>query len=295
MNISIESAENYEAEPLPCAQHKPEDQEMEQEMTYSYRIRDNELHQAPLGPTLNELIFPQPDGKDPQYPELETNAKAELQFLIACSLLKLDGSYWTQSGLNGDKILLRAAKRAYNLSKFWKPHIACTLLVPSTEEDENLAISSFGLLLMEIETGKVAPQIETSGSSDNKAFTTRQALEWTLKEWAREVNPGYISISKACLRFSKDFETFYDPQIDGFDNRSKRAAAIYKYIVAPLFRVLIQIVQNVRNVDNDDNFLHRTKGFPLSANNSPSVLSETVPNSTTFDDSGPSSPVQQHR
>ncbi|KAM0521322.1 hypothetical protein ACHAPE_002802 [Trichoderma viride] len=295
----MKNAENCQAEQLLCAQHQGlattrfDDTGKEQEVAYDNRTQDDEIYNAPLGPTLRDLTIRPGLRENPQHPELRPHHKTELQFLIACSLLNLDGSHWIQSGLHGNNISLCAAQRTSDFLEFWEPYTTCILSVLCTEEDENLAILSFGLLLMETEAGKIASQIETGGNYNYNAETLRRILERTLKE-AEGVGVSYKNIADACLHFSTHLETFYDPLLDGYDRRTKRAGAIYKYIVAPLFRLCIQKFQIVGNS------LPRTNGFPLSAlsysasKNDTSSSRRPVTNAAFFDDSGPASSTRHY-
>lgn len=295
----MKKADNYQAEQLPCARHqgqtttRSDDTTKEQEVTYDNRTQDNEIYNAPLGPTLRELTIRPGLCENAQYPELRPHHKTELQFFIACSLLNLDGSHWIQSGLHGNNISLRAAQRTSDFLKFWEPYTTCILSVQSTEEDENLAILSFGLLLMETEASKIASQIETGGNYNYNAETLRCILKRTLKE-AEGVGVSYKNIVDACLHFSTHLETFYDPLLDGYDRRTKRAGAIYKYIVAPLFRLCIQKFQNVGSS------LPRTNGFPPSALSYSASKKDTssfrrpVTNAAFFDGSGPASSTRHY-
>lgn len=296
----MENAQNYQAEQLPCAQHQVyatngfDDVEIEQEVTYDNRTQDDEIFDAPLGPTLRELTCRPGSHRNLQYPELEPHHKTELQFLIACSLLNLDGSHWIRSGLHGNTVSLCAARRTSDFVEFWEPYTTCILSAQSTEEDENLAILSFGLLLMETEAGEIASHIERGGNHNHNAETLRCILERTLKEGVDGVGVSYKNIAGVCLHFAAYFETFYDPLIDGSDRRTKRSGAIYKYIVAPLFRLCTQRFQNV------DISRPRTIGFPLSARSYSAFKNDTssprrpVPNTAFFDGSGPASSTRHY-
>lgn len=286
------NAEHYQVEQLPCTQHAQnqgkitttsDDIVMKQDTT----CQDNKTHNAPLGPTLRELTFRPDHGEISRYPRLEAQDKTELQFLIACSLLNPDGSRWIQLGLHGDRISLRGAKEDSDVSKCWKPHLNCTLSAPSNEEDENLAILSFGILLMEIEAGRVTPRIEPGGDRLCNTLSLRGILSRILQEWVGAVEDSYRSITNACHHFGEDVETFYDPSIDG---RTRRTGAIYKNIVASLFRLASQRFSNS---------LQRMNGFPLSAKSYPASKNNTSPssrpvtNAACFDGSGPTSPTRQ--
>ncbi|KAL7899899.1 peptidase S8/S53 domain-containing protein [Trichoderma sp. TUCIM 5745] len=290
---------NYQAERLPCAQHQVlaangfEDTGVEQEATYDNKSQDDEIFDAPLGPTLRELTFRPGFHRNPQYSKLEPHHKTELQFLIACSLLNLDGSHWIQSGLHGNTISLCAAQRTSDFLEFWQPYTTCILSAQNTEADENLAILSFGILLVETEAGEIASQIERGGNHNHNAEALRCILERTLREGAEGVGVSYKNIAGACLHFATHFETFYDPLIDGSDRRTKRSGAIYKYIVAPLFRLCTQRFQNV------DISQPRTIGFPLSAKRYSVPKNESSPrrpatNAAFFDGSGLASSTRHY-
>ena len=57
------------------------------------------------------------------------------------------------------------------------------------------------------------------------------------KDWKKKLDDGYKQIGMACLQFRELAEKFYDPALRG---DMKRTAAIYKYILAPLYQLILQ-------------------------------------------------------
>lgn len=182
--------------------------------------------------------------------KLKAQDKIELELLIACSLLSLDNSHWTRLGFDIDKVSLQAPKKA---SAYWKPHLTCSLPVLRGQDDINYAVFSFGVLLMEIEAGEVAEREVTDKVWRCNVTPPDSILERILNEWKRNVDKKYRKIATACLHFPRYCATFYDPEINESRNR---IAAIYKYIVAPLFRLV---------AERFDDSLDRFNGFPSSA------------------------------
>jgi hypothetical protein len=186
-------------------------------------------------PTLHELILRTRHNHNLEILELTAQEKRIIELLVANSLFNLDTSHWIRTGLDIDKISVRVVKTASDLLARWKPHIACSLPTSDDEDDENAAVLSFGLLLMEMEADRAAEVKEEDKDWDNGGVSRDSILKRILGEWADNVEDDYKDIATACLLFRQLSEKFYDPQLR---QDTKRTGAIYKYILAPLFRVV---------------------------------------------------------
>lgn len=203
-------------------------------------IQDGEAFNAPISDrnlTLHELIFPIQQDLNPEVFKLKAQEKKTLELLIACSLLNLDASHWVRSGLDIDKISVRVAKEASNLLLRWKPHITSALQATENEDDENVAVLSFGLLIMEMEANRVAKPNKEDENWGREGISRDSILRRILGEWADDVEDDYKDIATSCLLFRQLADRFYDPLLT---QDMKRTGAIYKYIIAPLFRLAIR-------------------------------------------------------
>ncbi|KAF4440432.1 extracellular serine protease [Fusarium austroafricanum] len=195
-------------------------------------------------PTLQDLILRSRYEGSLETLELKKQDKQILELVFACSLLNLDTSHWIRAGLDIDKISVHVAETSDLLAR-WKPYITCPLQREDEEEDENTAVLSFGLLLMEMEANKTAKTAETDKNWDESGFSRDSKLRRILGEWAADVDDGYKDIATACLLFRQLSEQFYDP---GLEHKMKRTGAMYKYILAPLSRLVIPKFRQFREL-----------------------------------------------
>ena len=79
-----------------------------------------------------------------------------LELLVACSLLNLDQSHWIRFGLDVDKISVRVLREASNILSRWKPHTNSFLQMADDDDDENAAVVSFDLPIMQIAANIIA-------------------------------------------------------------------------------------------------------------------------------------------
>ncbi|KAK8877654.1 subtilisin-like protein [Apiospora arundinis] len=201
---------------------------------------DGDVYSSPYSgsdPTLRELIMGKRHDTSLEVFKLKAKEKRTLELLIACSLLNLSMSHWIREGLDTDKISVRKTNGASDFLARWKPHIACPLQTAEDEFDEDRAVLSFGILLMEMEAGQAAEATESEMDWDGSEISKDILLKRILDEWSDDVEDDYREIASACLFFSQLSEKFYDPHLE---QETMRTGAIYKYILAPLFRVVTQ-------------------------------------------------------
>lgn len=192
-------------------------------------------------PTLRDLVLPRSDSLPAstfEACEFEPEDQKIVELLLACSLFHLNANNWLRGGWDMDNVLILATPRAQDPLKRWRPHIACSL--ESSLEfrvDDNNDILSFGLLMMEIEAKrKVKPEDE------DKDWVTGlpskdSMLKRALADWKRRLEDGYQQIGRACLRFRELAERIYHPALT---EDMKRTAAIYRYILVPLYQLIAQ-------------------------------------------------------
>lgn len=171
--------------------------------------------------------------------------KKSLELLVACSLLNLDTSHWIRLGFDVDKISVRVLREASNLSDRWKPHITSFLQMADDDDDENAAVISFGLLIMQMEANRIAKPTVEDQNWDRDGISRDSLLKRILEEWADDVEDDYKDIATACLLFQQLSERFYDPLLAP---ETHRTGAIYKYILAPLFRLVIRQFRKSRDL-----------------------------------------------
>lgn len=157
-----------------------------------------------------------------------------VEFLIACSLLNVNASVWLRSDLNIKNIFVLPTP---GLDRRWKPHVACSLEPVDPKDEDYDVILSFGLLLMEIEAKRFARPKAVDKDWETDLYSKDSMLKRILQEWSREVGDGYIQVATACLRFRELSARFYDPTLT---QNMKETAAIYRYILAPLYRIITQ-------------------------------------------------------
>ncbi|OBT39280.1 hypothetical protein VE00_10597 [Pseudogymnoascus sp. WSF 3629] len=163
-----------------------------------------------------------------------------VELLFACSLLHLN-SHWLQAGWDMESILIHAGvPGSQNPLQRWKPYITCSLGSSSVvQHDDNQDILSLGLLIMEMEAKQRVEPTENDKDWVSGELSRDSMLKRALTDskWGDKLGPGYKQIIEACLRFRELLEKFYDPVLT---TDMKRTAAIYKYILAPLHRVITQ-------------------------------------------------------
>ncbi|KAI2615063.1 hypothetical protein GGR54DRAFT_632365 [Hypoxylon sp. NC1633] len=252
-NASIQGAQRNRTEQIVCVQQRDQAAPrhtliaFDEEGMWNDKIQDGEPYNPSISDrdlTLHELIFPTHQDANPEALKLKAQEKKTLEFLVACSLLNLDTSHWVRLGLDIDRISVRLAREASNLLR-WKPHITSSLQTVDGEDDENAAVLSFGLLIMEIEANRVAKPKEEDKDWDRDGFSRDSILKRILGEWADDVEDNYKNIATACLLFRQLSERFYDPLLT---QDTKRTGAIYKYILAPLFRLVTGRFHKIRDL-----------------------------------------------
>lgn len=192
------------------------------------------LPESMTDPTLHELLFPKHHNSSSYLAELEQRDRRVVELLIACSLLNLDKSRWVKLGFTVDTVSLRVTDTLNSLER-WKPHVSCSLASLDGEDDENVAVLSFGLLLMEMEAKRLAKPEEEDTEWGSDRPSRDSMLKRVLEEWTGNVDDGYKDIATACLLFRQLSEKFYDPLLE---QEQRRTAAMYKYILAPLYRLV---------------------------------------------------------
>ena len=198
------------------------------------------LEKSRLGETtadlkLLHLLSSRDYTSDPKDFAFEQRDRRVAEILIAYSLLNLDRSQWLKLGLSVDTVSLRLAGCQTSLDR-WKPHVSCSLVTTDDDEDENAAVLSFGLLLMEMQAERRA---EYDSRKDKDWETDKPSkhimLSRILGQWTACVDDQYKEIAAACLDFRELSEKFYDPSVT---QEKRRTAAMYKYILAPLYRLV---------------------------------------------------------
>ncbi|CAI7622907.1 unnamed protein product [Penicillium pancosmium] len=275
VNDTMQSAERYRTEQIVCARRDQATPKhtcvaFDQEGMWDDETQDGEAYHTAISDrklTLHELILPTHQEPSPVF-KLKAQEKKTLELLIACSLFNLDASHWTRFGLGIDTISVRVAREASNLLLRCKPHINSALQTADDEDDENAAVLSFGLLIMEMEANRVANPIKEDENWGTDGISRDSILKRILGEWADDVEDDYKDIATSCLLFRPLAAKFYDPLLT---QDMKRTGAIYKYILAPLFRLVIQKFRKSqdlfpgipkstysRSASNDHNLRHPT-------------------------------------
>lgn len=210
--------------------------------------------------------------------------KKILELLIGCSLFNLDASHWIRLGLDTARISVRVAREASDLLARWKPYITCPLRSMEDEDDENAAVLSFGLLLMEMEANQLAEPKKEDEIWGGSGISRDSMLKRILRDWADNVDDDYKDIATACLLFRQLSERFYDPLLT---QDTKRTGAIYKYILAPLFRLVTpRFRKSLQLFAGIPNSVRSRAG----AGNESSRLSTSASHLTLFDGSEPADP-----
>lgn len=192
------------------------------------------LSESVTDPTLHELLLPRCHNSNSDVAEFEQRDRRVVELLIAYSLLNLDNSRWVKLGLTVDTVSLRVTETLNSLER-WKPHVSCSLASLDGKDDENVAVLSFGLLLMEMEAKRLAEPKEEDAEWGSDRPSRDSMLKRVLEEWTGYVEDGYKDIATACLLFRQLSEKFYDPSLT---QEKRRAAAMYRYILAPLYRLV---------------------------------------------------------
>ncbi|RDW74910.1 hypothetical protein BP6252_06052 [Coleophoma cylindrospora] len=201
-----------------------------------------EPHVAPELPlSLRKLVFPGRDAPPPAWMTEDCEFEAEdhriIEVILACSLFHLNASHWIRTGWDMDNILISPTPGAQNPLNRWKPYTACPLeLSPLSPSNSNDDILSFGLLIMEMEAKKPLPT-DTATDWVTGLPSKDSLLQKVLIDWKRKLEDGYQQIGTACLRFRELVQKFYHPALP---DEMKRTAAIYKYILIPLHRLVTQ-------------------------------------------------------
>jgi hypothetical protein len=202
--------------------------------------------------TLGELLVPRSGGLSIstfEACEFEPEDHMIVEVLLACSLFHLNTSHWLRGGWDVDNILMLASPRAQNPLKRWRPHITCSLeLPPGSRGDDSDYILSFGLLIMEMEAKRKA-----SPTDEDKDWLTGlpskdSMLKRVLKDWKRKLEDDYQKIGTACLLFRELAEKFYHPALE---EDMKRTAAIYRYILVPLYQLITRRYRSASLLFND--------------------------------------------
>lgn len=188
---------------------------------------------------------------------LKPRQKQALEFRMACSLLNLVTTDWIRLGLGIDKISV-AGDAAGPLAL--KPYVKCSLGLTNDNDDknddENAAILSFGILLMELQARKTAEPKEGDKMWHNKgSFSRDSILSRILEDWADVIGDDeYKAIGEACLHFRQLSDKFYNQSLTGDaddTNDMNRIGAIYKYIIAPLSRIMVSRWGDFVQLSND--------------------------------------------
>jgi hypothetical protein len=175
--------------------------------------------------------------------EFESEDHKIVELLLACSLLHLNTSDWLQAGWDMESILIYVGlPRAQDPLKRWKPYITCSVessSSPIIQRDDNQDILSFGLLMMQMEAKLKIEPTENDNNWETGQPSRDSMLKRTLTDsnWRGKVEDGYKQIATACLHFRELLEKFYDPVLTA---DMKRTAAMYKYILAPLHKLVTQ-------------------------------------------------------
>lgn len=191
--------------------------------------------------TLRDLLLPKmrrddedADESEPDMEEFVEEDRKIVELLVASSLLNLNGSGWLRTDMNIESILLESSP---SLSWRWKPLVACSLKAIGVRDEVHDAILSFGLLLMEMEGKKPARPKAVDTDWETGLPSKDSMLKRIIEEWNRSVGDGYRHIATACLLFRELSERLYDP---GVTEEMGQIAAIYKYILAPLHKLITQ-------------------------------------------------------
>jgi len=188
--------------------------------------------------SLRDLLLPSRADDDyesdseSEVPEFVEEDQKIVELLVASSLLNLNASAWLSADLTMKNILILATPA---LERRWKPHVTCSLKPADSENEVHDAILSFGLLLMEIEAKKLVRPKPVDQDWETGLTSKDSMLKRILEEWNRAVGDGYRHVATACLRFRELSARFYDPALT---QDMKNIAAIYKYILAPLHRLI---------------------------------------------------------
>ncbi|QKX64567.1 uncharacterized protein TRUGW13939_11742 [Talaromyces rugulosus] len=189
-------------------------------------------------PTLYDLLHPKRNDDDDTLTSKADSFVHEdqkfVEFLIAYSLLNLDASAWLGTDLDVQNIFILATP---NLDRRWKPHVVCSLKNEVLSDKTYDVISSFGILLMEIEAKRSAGLGARNNGWETNLSPKDAMLNRIVQDWGREVDNRYINVATACLRFRELSETFYDPLLP---ERMNDIGTFYKYILAPLYRLVTQ-------------------------------------------------------
>jgi len=191
--------------------------------------------------TLGTLVIPRGNGPlDWMVGDCEFEAEDHkiVELLLACSLFHLNSSRWLRNDWDMDSVMVFATPGAQNLLNRWRPYIECSLeSVPQNRGDDNDDILSLGLLIMEMEAKRRALPTEEEKDWVTGLPSKDSLLKRVLTEWKRKLDDGYQQIGSACLRFRELAQKFYHPALP---EDMKRTAAIYKYILVPLYRLITQ-------------------------------------------------------
>ncbi|KFA48129.1 hypothetical protein S40293_10226 [Stachybotrys chartarum IBT 40293] len=201
--------------------------------------------------TLLEVLRPKPaNDEDDSDPELDVQEFVEedqkvVELLVASSLLNLNTSAWMRADMNIKTILL---EHSPSRGRRWKPLVTCHLQSTAFDGNVHDAILSFGLLLMEMERKKTAKPKDTDMDWETGLPSKDSILKRIIEEWSRSVSDGYRHVATACLQFRELSAMLYDPALDP---KMKQTAAIYKYILAPLHRLITQQHSKISRMFNE--------------------------------------------
>ncbi|KAF2106155.1 hypothetical protein BDV96DRAFT_339008 [Lophiotrema nucula] len=199
----------------------------------SYDADMSQSHDGITETTLHDMLTTSDHSSGEAVTYFEDGDRRIVQLLIAFSLVNLDKSNWIKEGLSVKDVSLRASETSSTLKR-WMPYLSCSLPSLNAEQDENMAVLSFGLLLMEMEAKEIADPKEEDQEWGSNKTSKDSMLKRILGEWTK-VDDEYKNIAAACLYFRELSEKFYDPSLlpEHF-----RTAAMYRYVVAPLYRLV---------------------------------------------------------
>ncbi len=173
--------------------------------------------------------------------EFEPEDQKIVELVLASSLLHLNTTHWLRDSLHIDRIAILWCPPAQDPDPFaqWHPYITCSLEGSpgqGVDEDDD-DVLSFGILVMEMEAGRRLVPTSEDMDWETGRPSKDSMLKQALVSWRKRLEDGYQQIGNACLNFRELVDTFYHPDLD---MEMKRTAAIYKYILTPLYNIMAQ-------------------------------------------------------
>lgn len=160
--------------------------------------------------------------------------------LLAACMFQLSDSPWIDQNLAPESIFVPDTESIE--VQQWCPRVVCTLVPNISPRQQSDNIAAFGVLMLELET-----ELKAGWEADDEDWQTGERsnsvrLARVLDSWKDYINDDYSEIAKACLEFDKLVRTLEHPDIVP---ERKGLAVIYKYILEPLFRHVVQSFGNL--------------------------------------------------